>query len=148
MLKISWGYRIAALYIGFVLLILFMVVMAMRQKIELVTPDYYAKELKFQQEIDAKNNAGLLSVNIQVELQQKTVLISLPDEFIGKEINGEALMFRPSDSSLDIAFPLVLNAEGKMLLQSDRFKTGLYKLTVKWADDGKNYQTEHTIVLP
>lgn len=148
MLKISWGYRIAALYIGFVLLILFMVVMAMRQKIELVTPDYYAKELKFQQEIDAKNNAGLLSANIQVELQQKTVLISLPDEFIGKEIKGEALMFRPSDSSLDIAFPLVLNADGKMLLQSDRFKTGLYKLTVKWAADGKNYQTEHTIVLP
>jgi hypothetical protein len=43
MIKISWGYKIAALYIGFVLLVLFMVFMAMQQKIELVSPDYYAK---------------------------------------------------------------------------------------------------------
>lgn len=148
MLKISWGYRIAALYIGFVLLILFMVVMAMRQKIELVTPDYYAKELKFQQEIDAMNNAGLLSVNLQVELQSNAVLISFPEEFKGKSIQGNALMFRPSDSSLDISFPIELNKEGKMILQSEKFKAGLYKLTVKWTADGKNYQSEHTVVLP
>ncbi len=148
MLKISWGYRIAALYIGFVLLILFMVVMAMRQKIELVTPDYYAKELKFQQEIDAMNNVGLLSANLKVELQQNAVTITFPEDIKGKEIKGEAQMYRPSDSSLDVTFPLEINQEGKLILQSDKFKTGLYKLTVKWTADGKNYQSEHTVVLP
>jgi hypothetical protein len=125
-----------------------MVVMAMRQKIELVTPDYYAKELKFQQEIDAMNNAGLLSANLLVELQSNAVQISFPEEFKGKEVKGEALMFRPSDSSLDISFPIELNEEGKMMLQSEKFKTGLYKLTVKWSVDDKNYQSEHTVVLP
>jgi hypothetical protein len=148
MIKISWGYKIAALYIGFVLLVLFMVFMAMQQKIELVSPDYYAKELKFQQEIDAMNNAGLLSANLYVELQSNTVIISFPKEFKGKEIKGEALMFRPSDSSLDISFPIELNEEGKLILQSNKFKTGLYKLIIKWSFDNKNYQTEHTIVLP
>jgi hypothetical protein len=148
MIKISWGYKIAALYIGFVLLVLFMVFMAMQQKIELVSPDYYAKELKFQQEIDAMNNAGLLSANLHVELQSNTVIISFPQEFKGKEIKGEALMFRPSDSSLDISFPIELNEEGKLILQSNKFKTGLYKLIIKWSFDNKNYQTEHTIVLP
>jgi len=148
MIKISWGYKIAALYIGFVLLVLFMVFMATQQKIELVSPDYYAKELKFQQEIDAMNNAGLLSANLHVELQSNTVIISFPQEFKGKEIKGEALMFRPSDSSLDISFPIELNEEGKLILQSNKFKTGLYKLIIKWSFDNKNYQTEHTIVLP
>jgi hypothetical protein len=148
MIKISWGYKIAALYIGFVLLVLFMVFMAMQQKIELVSPDYYAKELKFQQEIDAMNNAGLLSANLHVELQSNTVIVSFPQEFKGKEIKGEALMFRPSDSSLDISFPIELNEEGKLILQSNKFKTGLYKLIIKWSFDNKNYQTEHTIVLP
>jgi hypothetical protein len=148
MIKISWGYKIAALYIGFVLLVLFMVFMAMQQKIELVSPDYYAKELKFQQEIDAMNNAGLLSANLHVELQSNTVIISFPQEFKGKEIKGEALMFRPSDSSLDISFPIELNEEGKLILQSNKFKTGLYKLIIKWSFDNKNYQTEHTIVIP
>jgi hypothetical protein len=148
MIKISWGYKIAALYIGFVLLVLFMVFMAMQQKIELVSPDYYAKELKFQQEIDAMNNAGLLSANLHVELQSNTVIISFPQEFKGKEIKGEALMFRPSDSLLDISFPIELNEEGKLILQSNKFKTGLYKLIIKWSLENKNYQTEHTIVLP
>jgi hypothetical protein len=147
-MNISWGNKIAALYIGFVILVLFMVFLAMNQKIELVTPDYYAKELKFQQEIDAMNNAGMLSANIQVEIQNNALLVSFPEEMNNMEIKGEALMFRPSDSSLDVSFPLELNAEGKMLLKSDKFKTGLYKLTVKWAAEGKNYQTEHTVVLP
>lgn len=147
-MNISWGYKIAALYISFVVLILFMVVLAMNQKIELVTPDYYAKELKFQQEIDAINNAGMLSANIQVQIQNDAILVSFPQEMNDMGIKGEVFMYRPSDSSLDISFPLELNAEGKMLLKSDKFKTGLYKLTVKWIADEKNYQTEHTIVLP
>lgn len=148
MLKISWGYRIAALYIGFVLLILFMVVLAMNQKIELVTPDYYAKELKFQQEIDAMKNVGSLSANLRVELQQNSVVITFPEDMKGIEIKGEAEMFRPSDSSLDVTFPLEVNHEGKTILKSDKFKTGLYKLTVKWMADSKSYQSEHTVVLP
>lgn len=148
MLKISWGYRIAALYLGFILMVLFMVFLASTQKIELVAPDYYAKELKFQQEIDAMNNAGMLSANLNVELQQNSVEITFPEDMKGKHIKGEAQMFRPSDSSLDVTFPLELNHEGKMILQSDKFKTGLYKLTVKWMADGKSYQSEHTVVLP
>lgn len=147
-MNISWGYRIAALYIGFVLLIMFMVVLAMNQKIELVTPDYYAKELKFQQEIDAMNNAGTLSGNIQVEIQNKALLVSFPKEMNNMDIKGEVLMYRPSDSSLDVSFPLELNEERKMLLKSEKFKTGLYKLIVKWEVEGKNYLTEHTVVLP
>jgi hypothetical protein len=94
------------------------------------------------------NNAGLLSANLHVELQSNTVIISFPQEFKGKEIKGEALMFRPSDSSLDISFPIELNEEGKLILQSNKFKTGLYKLIIKWSYENKNYQTEHTIVLP
>lgn len=147
-MNISWGHKIATLYITFVIMVLFMVYLAMNQKIELVTPDYYAKELKFQQEIDAINNAGMLSANVQVEIQNKAVVIVFPEEMKNIEIKGEALMFRPSDSSLDISFPLELNTDGKMLLKSEKFKTGLYKLIVKWTTEGKNYQSEHTVVLP
>lgn len=147
-MNISWGHKIAALYIAFVIMVLFMVYLAMNQRIELVTPDYYAKELKFQQEIDAINNAGMLSANVQVEIQNKAVVIVFPEEMKNIEIKGEALMFRPSDSSLDISFPLELNTDGKMLLKSEKFKTGLYKLIVKWTAGGKYYQSEHTVVLP
>lgn len=148
MLKISWGYKIAALYIGFVMMVLFMVFLASKQNIELVTPDYYAKELMFQQEIDAMNNAASLSADIQVNIADKKVILIFPSEFKNTNVKGEAVMFRPSDSSLDVSFPLQLNEEGKMILHSEKFKTGLYKLTVNWTVDGKNYQTQHTVVMP
>ena len=45
---INWGWRIVILYSGFVLLILFLVYKTTTVNDDLVTTDYYAKELKFQ----------------------------------------------------------------------------------------------------
>lgn len=51
-LKLNWGAGIAVLYMGFVAMIVLLVVMSMRQKIDLVTDEYYAEELLFQGKID------------------------------------------------------------------------------------------------
>jgi len=49
----SWGKKITILYIGFVLLIVSMVTISASHKIELVSKDYYAQELDYQQKINA-----------------------------------------------------------------------------------------------
>ena len=56
-MKFNWGHKILGIYFVFITGIAFMVVMSSRQKIDLVTPDYYAEEIKFQEKIDEKNNA-------------------------------------------------------------------------------------------
>ena len=59
MLKISWGTKIATLYIGFVGLIILMVSMSMRQRVDLVSEDYYNRELAYQDKInEIKHEAG------------------------------------------------------------------------------------------
>mgnify|MGYP003351831803 CR=1 FL=1 len=52
MKNINWGWRIVMLYGGFVVLILFLVYKTTTVKDDLVTPDYYAKELKYQEQLD------------------------------------------------------------------------------------------------
>lgn len=60
MKKLNWGWRISILYSGFVVFMLFMVFKTTTVKDDLVTPDYYAKELEYQQHIDKQERANQL----------------------------------------------------------------------------------------
>jgi hypothetical protein len=57
----NWGYKILFVYAIFITGILFMVFKSATQKMDLVTPDYYAKELKYQEKIDESNRVNALS---------------------------------------------------------------------------------------
>ena len=53
----NWGWKIAIGYSIFVAGILSLVVVAYRQTNDLVSADYYAQEIQFQQRIDARGNS-------------------------------------------------------------------------------------------
>ena len=95
MLNISWGKRIAILYIGFVALIGVMIALSMGQKVELVSEDYYDKELVFQNKIDEMNNANALSEKISQLRGPQTKLTKY--NFGTLVHNISALWFRSSD---------------------------------------------------
>ena len=59
-MKLSWGYKIAFVYIIFVAGIGFLVFKASSQKFDLVTKDYYDQELKYQEVIDQAANTAML----------------------------------------------------------------------------------------
>ncbi len=67
----NFGSKITVLYLSFVGLILTLVFMCFGQKVELVSKDYYAQELKFQDKIDAINNEKGLSGSISHSLNAK-----------------------------------------------------------------------------
>ena len=60
----NWGYKILFVYIAFVAGILAMVFGSSSQKVDLVTPDYYAKELKYQDKIDELGRVAALSAPV------------------------------------------------------------------------------------
>ena len=60
----SWGKILLVAYVTFVGVMLFMVVKSFQQDYDLVTPDYYAAELKFQDQIDASKM--LLCIKIRL----------------------------------------------------------------------------------
>jgi hypothetical protein len=147
MLSISWGTKIAALYIGFVLLIGTMVFMCMNQKIDLVSSDYYEKELAFQGRIAEMNNANALTENITHNMDSEGITLQFPALFKGKTIKGELYLFRPSDASKDIRIALDLK-DLKMLIPAEKLSKGMYKMQTSWSVDKTPYFTEETIVIP
>ena len=77
----NWGYKILVVYIVFVLAILFMVFKSSMQKTDLVTTDYYAKELKYQQKIDEIKRADALSAPVKYEIKDNELIIVFPKDF-------------------------------------------------------------------
>ncbi len=59
----GWSKKITFAYVGFVALIVTMVVVSMRQKVDLVSKDYYAKELNYQSDINKMSNANYKTTN-------------------------------------------------------------------------------------
>ena len=61
--KFTWGHGVVLMLGSFIAFILFMIIVFPngQQNAELVSDDYYADELQYQQVIDAKNNADQLT---------------------------------------------------------------------------------------
>ena len=141
----SWGIKIAILYLGFVGLILGMAFTCFGQKVELESKDYYAKELKFQDQLDATGNANFLGDSIQHLVSNKTVQLSFPKEVLSQDFKGEVVFFRPSDSSKDKTIQLKPSKDGKQLIADESFVTGVYKMQISFSSNGKNFYKENII---
>lgn len=147
MLNLSWGAKIAALYIGFVLLIITMVFMSMNQKIDLVSDDYYEKELAFQTKINEMNNANNLSEKITYTFASEGININFPSAFKDKQVYGEIYLFRPSDASKDYKTKIRLT-NLKQVIASENISKGMYKMQISWSAENISYFIEEVIVVP
>jgi hypothetical protein len=148
MSKIGWGTKIAILYIGFVLLIGTMVTMSIYQKIDVVSDDYYQKELVFQKQIDQTKNADALAEKISHVISDNALEIKFPSVFNGKKVSGEFVFFRPSDALKDFKTEIQLDVNSQQQILLNKFTKGMYKMQVSWDVDNIAYYTEEIIVIP
>ncbi len=148
MLKINWGTKIAVLYIGFVGLIVVMVVMSMRQKIDLVSEDYYNKELMFQDKINEMKNNNSLSGTITHTITNTDIELQFQPEFKTRKVTGEILFFCPADASRDFKTVVSLDENAQQKISLSTLSKGMYKMQISWKDESKAYFAEETIVIP
>ena len=146
-MKLSWGTRIFFLYTGFVAMIVFFVFKAMSQDIDLVAPDYYAQELKYQDKLDRINRANALAQPLTWKIENGSVKMTFPAEFNGKTIKGDIVFFRPSDKTKDVIVAVDPGAAGEQVISSEKLSSGLYRVQVGWEVDGVTYFKEGVVVI-
>ena len=88
----SWGKKIMFVYIVFVAGILFLVYKSSSQKVDLVTPDYYKKELAFQHTIEERERANALSGKTGFCQIDSGLVITLPKEMIDKSVEVDVTL--------------------------------------------------------
>ena len=142
--KWNWGTGIIFVYSGFVVFMLGMVYLCTRQHFDLVTPDYYEQELKFQQVIDGQQNEKLLGKATKVVVGENDVTVTIPMERFDGE--GSVMFYRPDNAKFDVIIPF--NTGNSVTLPLDKLKEGIYKVKSSWKHEGKPYYNEQTLYVP
>ena len=140
----NWGYKILFVYVFFIAGILFMVLKSSTQKMDLVTTDYYAKELKYQDKIDESNRVAALSEEVRYQINDKAIAIYFPKDFSGKKITGTANLYCPSDEQKDRTQNFLLQDEALII---PTFNKGQFELHINWQANGITYYFEKKIFI-
>ena len=112
---------------------------------DLVVEEYYKKEMAFQQEIDAEENAKLISKSISGKRTPEGWLITFPEELNATDIEGNVFLYRPSNKQLDFNQPLVIS-NSQLLIPDNRLVDGRWNITIDWMQNGKRYMYKKSIV--
>jgi hypothetical protein len=146
----SWWPRIIiGFFILFAIFIGNFVRMAMKSDVDLVSKDYYQKEIAYQQHMNTVAQTKENNAEIQVTLAEAAgqLVVAFPEFFAGQKVSGSVKFFRPSDAKLDFEIPLNLNDSRQQFIPVDKLKKGLWKVQISSKANGKSYFTEQTINL-
>lgn len=142
-MKISWGTGIWVLYGSFVLMMVTMVGMSVVQKIDLVTDDYYAEEIKYQDRIDKVKNAGQLAVPLAWEVTDSGVTVNYPKEL--KNVTGVIHFYCPSDNTKDFSVKIQPDVKNSQFIPTKNASVGRYRIQFDWQANGTVYWNEGII---
>lgn len=142
----SWGTKILMVYVAFVAGIVFMVFKSSSTNTDLVTPDYYEKELKYQDKIEEMKRTTALTAQVECRVKDNILTIVFPADFKGRQLVGEAEMYCPSNKKNDFkeAFSVLDNA---LQVTIPEGRKGQYELHLSWKDGGVTYYFEKKIFI-
>lgn len=142
----NWGKGIATVYILFVIATLSFVGYSFTQKVELVSDDYYAQEVAYQQRIEQTERANNLAEKIDISVDNGTANISFPTDAVPQK--GKIHFYHPSTSSLDKVVTLQENVDNtKTTVDIHTLPKGRWKVSVEWNSHGKEFYQESVVTL-
>lgn len=141
MKRISWGTGIVIAFIIFIIFSLGTTIYLMNQKVDLVEEDYYKKGIEYQKDIDVQKKSSELSEKVNFDFNGQYLIINFPADFSDDKISGEILLYRPSDSGLDMKFPLSTDSLTQIIPVSHLSK-GFWRVKLRWQYEGQDYYNE------
>jgi hypothetical protein len=144
-----WPYAIIGWFVIFASALAAWTTVALRQKIDLVRPDYYEEEVHFQGQLDRLNRTAAIrsEVAINYDSPRREVTLLLPAAHLSPRPAGQIHFYRPSNASLDFEVPLALDAAGLQRIGADALLGGLWKVRVQWSAAKRDYFFEQVIVV-
>lgn len=142
----NFGGKIVILYLSFVALILTLVFNCYSMDVDLVSSDYYAQEINFQQKINATNNEKDLKSSITHAINGKSIILNIDSALLSNDFKGTVTFFRPSDSKKDVSLKMnFINNE--QVIDAKNLIHGAYKLQLSWTSNQKDYFKEDVIFI-
>ncbi len=148
-MKINWGTGIIiafALFMSFILFFVFKVQTDQKYDNELVTEDYYKKEIRVQSDIEYTKLANELKVKVSISNTAEGIVINFPKDLDYKKIQGKVYLYRPSSQKLDFVIPISLS-NFDLLIPKKNLVDGLWDISLEWNYEGKNYLNKQELYI-
>lgn len=144
-----WPKLIIATFVLFASFIGYMVRQAMKTDVDLVSADYYKKEIAYQQHIDELKATKKLSQQVLINQASAAEQISLvfPENINTAKVQGNVHFFRPSNANLDFEVPLQLNSDRQQHFSTSTLNKGFWRVQINWQVSGQTYFTQRDIKI-
>ncbi len=146
-IKFNWGTGILLTTVVFMSLIVAMVVHFMNQDVDLVTDNYYEKEIKYQNQIDKMERTYALSEDINIAYKAGMVKLIFPGNKSAEKIIGSIHFYRPSDFKKDFKLPVKIDESGVQKITTASLAKGYWKIKIDWECGKNKYYTERSIMI-
>ncbi len=138
------GKWIIVAYVLFAGFIATLVTVCMRQDVNLVSADYYKKELAYQDQIDRMERTAGLKIKPVIHVAGYTIHIAFDSTKLIQQ--GTLELFSPSNPKMDRTFNLETDSH-EYDKDVSTLLPGMYRLKLNWTMEGKEYYQEAIINL-
>lgn len=146
-IKWNWGTGILLSIIIFMMILIGIVYVFMSQDVDLVTSNYYGKELKYQKQIDKINNTNEMGKQVGIALLNNQVQLTFPDSVFDKKAAGTIYFYRPSGSNKDFSVPVAVSDNNIQVISTSALEKGLWRIKVEWGMEGKDFYSEKSLII-
>lgn len=136
----NWGKGITIFLVLFIAFITTLAVILMNTSSELVSEDYYLREVKYGDEITAEQNALNAHSSVAVEESKEGIFIQLKTDVTVDSMRVHLL--RGNDPSHDIS--AATNGTSQFI-ERNQLEKGKYLLTIQWNADETAYQIKQDL---
>ncbi|HEY3406293.1 MAG TPA: FixH family protein [Ohtaekwangia sp.] len=141
----NWGKSIILAFVLFAAFIATLVTVCVRQDVSLVSKEYYAEELVYQEQIARLENTNTLEQKPEISIDQNKHLQITFNRFDQVE-KGELILFCPSDSRQDKKVKVTSSQQPVQIIPVN-LAPGMYKARFTWSMNEKEYYIEKVIQL-
>ncbi len=146
-MKLNWGTGIAITIAVFVLISFAFLYYAFQQKINLVQDNYYEDEIKYQAQMEKVNRSKKLPEKLFVKIENQELSFQFPSMFLGREISGEIMLYRPSNRNRDLFIDIMPDSNNLQIYSTEKILPGMWKVKVDWMVDSISYFDEKIIMV-
>jgi hypothetical protein len=119
----------------------------LKQDVQMVTKNYYEKELQFQNDINAKTNANNYDKAFSSSIKSDSIFFNIPVNLSTQFTNGNITIYCASDMKQDKVIPIQSNASGAYSFSIKDWKKTSYLAKINITNNNQNYLKEISFQL-
>lgn len=140
-----WPYSIIAVFVLFAAFIGQFVYQSTLHDVNLVSENYYEKEVAYQDQIDLEEKTLPYNKHFVINISEGQLHLQCPIELPVEE--GKLVLLRPSSAKEDQTITLSKNETNSYKLKTSALSKGLWIVEVHFSSGGEDYFYEEKVMI-